>query len=652
MSNYRVDREQVFQLAINAGKQRNYKKAISLLESLVVDGVAWKPEILIYLGRSYHAIGEFSLAVAALNYFLSIKSGDWNGWFFLGRSYLAMESWNLAISCLKKSLELNPDSDTTLALLGTAYYKSKQIDLALSTFEKALYIAPDDVRLNQGYQNSLLIKAVKTYNEGQVELAGKMFHFLIENGMKVVMLYVYQGHSFRDLGLLEQALASYQQAIQLEPDDASLRWYEISILVSMGKKVEAENLAKELNKVFPNSGFGTDQIFQDERSTIINMIKTSIFAEKWKSVLQSGKLYISKFSSDTFIHCFMGEACRNLGRYQEALNHFVKAKTLEASNKGAIYGILMTYLAMEDWENLDQALNSSSYANYLDSDTIEYYSVICDAKLKKDSTQILKKVQDVYSKNPTDIVLMSILAEAYLDSGLPDLATGWFNRLISIDSENESSYLFLIDCYEELDDKTKLTKSYENYLKKWPQNISIRKEFIKYLALQEKWKKAADNIELLIPYSKHPMMLTRNLATYRRRSGDYQKSAMAYRTLLQEKTDDRAIMHKYIFCLVKLDLCKNALNFAKLWHKNYGIDVDGALIEAGLAVKIKDYDYAISILRSAFAKFKENPRIKTKLAQVYYEMGNDDMAYQFDSDYVIKMRKSNTKSSKNKSKGK
>ena len=62
-------------------------------------------------------------------------------------------------------------------------------------------------------------------------------------------------------------------------------------------------------------------------------------------------------------------------------------------------------------------------------------------------------------------------------------------------------------------------------------------------------KKAADQIELLIPYSKHPMMLTRNLATYRRRAGDYQKSAMAYRTLLQEKTDDRNIMHKYIFCL-------------------------------------------------------------------------------------------------------
>ena len=643
MSNYRVDREQVFQLAIKAGQKRDYKKAINLLESLVVNGVAWKPEILIYLGRSYHAIGEFSLAVAALNYFLSIKSGDWNGWFFLGRSYLAMESWNLAISCLKKSLELNPDSDTTLALLGTAYYKSKQIDLALSTFEKALYIAPEDVRLNQGYQNSLLVKAVRTYNEGNPELAAKMFHFLIENGMKAVMLYVYQGHSFRDLGFLQEALESYQQAIQLEPEDASLRWYEISILVSMGKTEEAQNLAKKLNKKFPNSGFDSNDIFQDERATAINMMKTSLFNEKWKNVIQTGKVYISKFSSDGIVHCFMGEACRNLGKYQESLNHFTKAKNLDSQNKGAIYGILMTYLAMEDWENLDQALNSSSYTNLLDSQTIEYYSVICDAKLNKDSSQILKKVQDVYAKNPSDIVLMSILAEAYLESGFPDLATGWFNRLIEINSQDESSYLFLIDCYEELNDKSKLIKSYENYLKNWPQNVSIRKEFIKYLASLEKWKKAADQIELLIPYSKHPMMLTRNLATYRRRAGDYQKSAMAYRTLLQENTDDRSLMHKYIFCLVKLDLIDNALNFAKLWHQNYGLDVDGALIESSLAVKIKDFDYAISILRSAFSKFKENPRIKTKLAQVYYEIGNDDMAYQFDSDYVIQMRKSQTK---------
>ena len=42
----------------------------------------------------------------------------------------------------------------------------------------------------------------------------------------------------------------------------------------------------------------------------------------------------------------MGEACRNLGRYQDALNHFTKAKSLESENKGAIYGILMNYLAM------------------------------------------------------------------------------------------------------------------------------------------------------------------------------------------------------------------------------------------------------------------------------------------------------------------
>ena len=70
------------------------------------------------------------------------------------------------------------------------------------------------------------------------------------------------------------------------------------------------------------------------------------------------------------------------------------------------------------------------------------------------------------------------------------------------------------------------------------------------------------------------------------------------------------------------------------------IDVDGVLIEAGLALRQKNYDYAISILRSGFQKFKENPRIKTKLAQAYFEIGNDDMAYQFDPDYVIKMRKS------------
>ena len=104
------------------------------------------------------------------------------------------------------------------------------------------------------------------------------------------------------------------------------------------------------------------------------MMKTSLFNEKWKNVIQTGKVYITKFSSDGIVHCFMGEASRNLGKYQEALNHFTKARNLDSQNKGAIYGILMTYLAMEDWEHLDSALNSS-FSKIIDSETLEYYSV-------------------------------------------------------------------------------------------------------------------------------------------------------------------------------------------------------------------------------------------------------------------------------------
>lgn len=638
MSQTKDDREKIFNKALEAGQKRDYKKAIALLESLAVEGVSDKPEILLYLARSYHAIKEFPLAVSALNAYLSMKSNDGNGWFFLGRSYLAMDSWTMAITCFQKSLELKPDSSTTLGLLGTAYFKSRQIDEAVSVFEKALYIDPDDVQLNQGYKNSLLIKAIKTYTSGNVALASKMFGFLISNGMQAVMLYVYQGHSFRDLGLFYNAIDSYRKAVELSPQDASLRWYEVSVLMSTGKKAEAEKLIDTLNATFPSEGFGSDGVLKDERATLINMLKNAVFSSKWKSAMEIGRSYYTKFGSDPIVHIFLGEAARNLTKYNDAINHFSKAISVDKSNPAPYYGLLMTYVNMEDWESLDKTIHSVN-ASVLDADTLSYYTVICDAKLERDSKDLLEKVQSAFSKRPADTVLMKILAQAYLDTGLPELAQRWFSRLISLDVNDENSYLFLIDCYDDLNNKVKMAKAYESYLEKWPQNIEIRKEYIKMLALSKKWQKAANQIELLIPYSKHPLMLTRNLASYRRRSGEYQKSAIAYRTLLQSKTDDRNLMHHYVFCLVKLKLYDKAFSFIKLWHQNYGLDIEGALIESSLALKLKDSDYALKVLKQMFTKHKTNKIIKNRIAQIYYQMGNEDMAYQFDSEYVKQMRK-------------
>ncbi len=628
MVHKREEFEKVFALAVDAGRKRDYKKAVTLLESLAIQDVSEKPEVLLYLARSYHALEQYALSVSSLNAYIRLCQKDPDGWFFLGRSYLAMSSFSLAVSCLQKSLELKPNSATTLGLLGTAFFKSGKNTQALEVFKKALYLDPDDERLNQAYQNSLFVEAIKTYNAGNIDLSLRMFEFCIANGMEAVLPHLYHAHCLREKGSLAEALAEYKITTSLSPSDPSLYLYELSVLIMMGKNDEVRSLISLLSKKFPDFDFSVSQ-GDNKQIQSIDIIRNALLEENWKGAVEAGRMYCKVFGSDAVVHCFMGEACRNLGKYTEAVNHFTKARSLDAKYPAYRYGLLMTYLSMEDWQKLSDELHRND-ALSLDADTILYYSVICDAKSNKDAKMVLEQVQKVYLKNPRDMFIMEILAVQYVKVGLYDLAENWLKKLADFKPDNEQYNGLLIDCYEQLRKKRDLDNAYKQYLQKWPSNIQIRKKYIRFLTIQKKWKAAADNIEMLIPYSAHQETLIKNLASFRTRAGQYQKSAVLYRTLLQQNSGDRHVMQRYVFCLVKLSMHAQALRFVQLWHKTYSLDPDGSLIEASLLLQANDKEKSLDTLRSAFKQFPSDMRIPKKIAKIYESMGVLDMARQFD----------------------
>lgn len=631
--------EALFKQALKEGQKRNYKKATAILESILIsfpDKLSsahqrtFKSKLLLYLSRSYHAMGDYGMAISSLHSYLAVEKKDPDGWFFLGRSYLALSSYATAIKCLKKSLEYRPDSDTTLALLGTAYFKSGKTSLAVEIFTQALYINPDNVQINQAYQNSLFVESIKTYRKGDIELAKRMFAFCINNGMESVLPHLYYGHCLREQGDLQGALDSYMQAIQQEPEDASLRWYELSVLSMMGKTQEAQNLLERLALEFDGFDFDLEK-GQDKKTHAIQIIQKALSEENWKEVIEASRLYIKTFGSDANIHTFMGEASRNLFRFQEANNHFLKAKKLDPSNKAYRYGLLITYLSMEDWQQLSAELARKDFQSPLDEETIAYYSAICDVKLEKESKAVLDAVQKLFKQNPSDVYIMGVLAEQYARVGLPELAESWLKRLIDLEIANEAQYLLLIDCSQVLKNKKNFEKACSLYLAKWQANIEVRKKLIRFYSRQEKWKEAANHVETLLAYSKHQETLTKNLAIFRFKARQFHHAAILYRSLLQKEQDNRNNMQRYVFCLYKLDMLPQAIRFLQLWHKTYSPDADGILIEAILSFQNGEVQNAIEILRIAMKNFKNDKRIPKKIAEMYKSQGNIDMARQFDT---------------------
>jgi len=85
----RKNYEQLFEEAVEAGRNRDYAKSVEILLRIVGSTDRF-PQALLYLGRSYHALGEHARAVQSLNFYVQQRPSSSAGHFFLGRAYIAL----------------------------------------------------------------------------------------------------------------------------------------------------------------------------------------------------------------------------------------------------------------------------------------------------------------------------------------------------------------------------------------------------------------------------------------------------------------------------------------------------------------------------------------------------------------------------------
>ena len=65
-----ADYQALYRRAIEAGERRDYASAVELLTA-VVTGTEDLPHALLYLGRSYHALGKYERAVPVFTSYLA-----------------------------------------------------------------------------------------------------------------------------------------------------------------------------------------------------------------------------------------------------------------------------------------------------------------------------------------------------------------------------------------------------------------------------------------------------------------------------------------------------------------------------------------------------------------------------------------------------
>ncbi|GHV81613.1 hypothetical protein AGMMS49991_01710 [Spirochaetia bacterium] len=685
MSAAQEGREKLNQ-AIQAGIRRDYGTAVLILEDLISAFDA-PPEAYLFLGRSLHALKDYSRALAAFTEFVRLRPRSPDGYRFAGRAYLTLGMPRRTAPLLEKALKLagtdHPQTAATMALLGTAYLKAKRSAQAADMLQMAVEAAAglpsspgasagkplpqaEQRRIYRAYLNALLIRGIRLCRQEQYGLGMPMLRFVLDNGdeeaRSIPLLQLELGRACRETGLLDEAVEHYTQALNYAPGDTRIRWYRASILMNLGRSSEA---LQDLDRI--RSSAGEAQELPEDlpwNSDLVDrfMIRSFLENGEWRRAADVARMLLKRGeggnqpaglaqqsanaaqpSVRAAIHAMYAEAQRNLREYQSAMNHLHRAIELDGNQIQLWYAMILTAWEGEDWKNLKKALKSVK-AMGGESEIIQRFSILLEVKTgipggpttEAEDRRIITLLQDAVRTLGPEPDLMYALAERYLKTGLLEAAVTWFAKIILIQQSHERAYLGEIAAWEELlkdgDGKAakKLQTAYDRYLEIWPDNRSIRRDRALFLIRRGEFTKAAAELEALLPWEPANPTLRRVLAYAYRKTGRYREAAFFLKSLLKEKPEDTGLLLEYTGCLTRAGAAQYAAAVLEKALALFTHSVEVSLTLGALFYREKKIERAFDVFREAAAKHTKDARPYQWMAKISRHLGDTEGAARYD----------------------
>jgi len=532
---------------------RDYRRAASILGTLVAGGEA-PPEALLYLGRSHQALGELGRAIDAFRAYLRSGGDEAKGRFFLGRAYLAGGLHAEAAKALRKSVEADPSKASSWALLGATELKLRKSGAAVAHLEKAVGLSPQDPRVYRGYLNALFVRGIRDFLRGDSELAAQTFGFVADNGFDSTALRLWKARALRDLGRDAEALVDCEAALAQSPGDPSISWLKAGILLDLGRRKEALALAEKLGL----TGLGGRQGPADRASLDMLRAASAFKSGDWKAAATAALSALREGteipqSARAGLHAMAAESLRMTGNPARAREEAEKA--VAADPRSPELSLNLAF-ALFDLDHHDETLGEIARARSLGAEAADcdYLEALCCSRRGERNEWALAKLQerlhgDSRAGLAPDKRHLFALGECLYRGGRPDLARGWFEKVVELDPGHELALLYRISVGESLGDATLRAHACKDYLARFPDNIAIRWEYAELISGKGDWKTVAKLLEEGLPWAGSSSSYRRMLARAFRETRRWREGAVLYRDLLLVDPSDGELLMALCLCL-------------------------------------------------------------------------------------------------------
>jgi tetratricopeptide (TPR) repeat protein len=615
--------QELFDRALEAGRDRDYPRAIELLHEILVQSDEF-PAALLYLGRAYHAIGDLNRAAQALQFFLKLNPESAEGHFFLGRTYFTLGLFGHAFRHLKTSTTLNESFVPALGLLGLTLLKRGHPQTAVSVFERALTLEPGNPHIFTGYLNALLTNSIRLFRRGQYEEARDTLLFIRKHRPESLVAHLYLASIYRELGDRKMSLFHFEEAGHLAPEDPILHLQKAILHQQEGNNPAAfEEMTEAMSRL------GNQKISTQDVQSLLRIMTIVLFQNhRHREALESARRALRISYRDGDMHAIMAESFAKLGELKKARNHYLRALETDRNRLEFNYGLAAVLWEQEKYGELTSVLDRILRVDP-DDEYALYYKALSVSCLVDDVRKTIPVLQEQIRRSGPDPHLMNALGDAYLRADLPDLAEGWFQRTLKRTAESEVALEGLIEVYTRLRNEDKLLRSYAAYLKAYPDNLELRKRYADRLYGRGSFAKACKQLEMILPRDPKSRRFRTMLAHSYRQTAKHAEAILLYRELLLETPKDLELVRPLVACMEQSGKRDTVILLLEKAVKLFKEDAWLQRRLGSLYMAAGQLEKAAKTFRSVIGLDPGDWQAYGSLGELYGKMGNNQFAERF-----------------------
>jgi tetratricopeptide (TPR) repeat protein len=619
----RAQIESMFEAALAAGRRRDYRRAIELLNAIVAVTDEF-PQALLYLGRSLHAVGDIRRAVGVLRFFVRRRPSSSAGHFFLGRSYLALDLPDRAASHLSESIRLRPDFAPAESLAGLAFLKLRRPGIAIQHLERAVHLDPSNRSVFTGYLNALLVQAIKSFHRGDVGLAEELFSFVHRNGNGSILPMLYLAGITRERGDLTAALAYYDECHRLAPEDTFILAQRINLLYKTGRDKEAGELLRTANIDQRMAELVADGGHTTERYVAMYLCEH----QRFRQAVHHARRVLRRHPEDLECQLVMAESYRRLGDLGKARNHFLRSIRKNRKRTETRFGLILVLWQLEQYDAILQELTK---VERIDPNNrfIPYYRALCRAKLSASADTIIPELLAQVAAFPDDPVLYAAIGAQFLAEGMLDDAERWFRQTLAYSESHREALEGLITVARQRQDAAMMEAAYHEFLNVYAEEVDTRHELIQHLIDNGRYAAARNEILKQLPYRRNDEQLQRLLALCYRRTRMYTEAAGIYRQLLRRNPNDQDYLLSLVYSLDKAGSTATAIEYLEASLAHFRSQDTLRLILGVLYFRNGRPERALAVLRDMLASSPLDWRVYKNIGVIYKKTGNAAFAEKF-----------------------